>query len=168
MPVSGLVVTLSEDDGFQQETIDAIVAEPRLEIGYIRGQRMAVVMDTRSADEDKELWSWLTALPAVLFVDVTLIGFEGDDNDAATETANPLDDQNAIPNREGLGSVSSTPDSSADQAFPPSDASPQDVKDSVTNDRSQADILVEDSQDVAPTEAVSVPFSSHKPTRSQE
>ena len=27
MPVSGLVVTLSEDDGFQQETIDAIVAE---------------------------------------------------------------------------------------------------------------------------------------------
>ena len=82
MPVSGLVVSLTDQPALRQQAIDAMGQEPRIEVGMIKQQRMSVVMDTSSSDEDKELWTWLTGLPGVVFVDVVMVGFE---NEATTE-----------------------------------------------------------------------------------
>ena len=76
MPVSGLVVSLSDRDDARENAIAAIRQESRIEIGAIHSRRMAVVMDTDSSDEDKELWNWLSTLPGVVFVDVVMVGFE--------------------------------------------------------------------------------------------
>ena len=80
MPVSGLVVSLKSDPQLRNEAIDAIRAEPRIEIGAIKQRRMAVVLDTASVDEDKQLWCWLGSLPGVVFVDVALVGYEDPDS----------------------------------------------------------------------------------------
>ncbi|NND95798.1 MAG: hypothetical protein HKN47_00545 [Pirellulaceae bacterium] len=82
MPVSGLVVTLSSEKDARNNAISAIRQEPRIEVGVIHSHRMAVVLDTQSEHEDKELWAWLNGLAGVDFVDVALVGFE---DDVATE-----------------------------------------------------------------------------------
>lgn len=76
MPVSGLVVSLAEEPELRQLAIDAIGRESRIEIGSIHSNRMAIVIDTASSDEDKQLWNWLMDLPGVVFVDVALVAFE--------------------------------------------------------------------------------------------
>ena len=78
MPVSGLVVSLSDQHDLREATIDTIRQESRIEVGVIQSQRMAVVVDTPTREEDKEIWNWLNALPGVTFVDVALVGFEDD------------------------------------------------------------------------------------------
>ncbi len=78
MPVSGLVVSLSDQHALREATIDTILQESRIGVGVIQSQRMAVVVDTPTREEDKEIWNWLNALPGVTFVDVALVGFEDD------------------------------------------------------------------------------------------
>ena len=78
MPVSGLVVSLSNDDESRSQAIAAINQEPRNEVGVIEANRMAVVIDSPSAAEDKELWAWLNGLAGVVFVDLVMVGFEED------------------------------------------------------------------------------------------
>ena len=76
MPVSGLVVTLADQSGVRENAINAIRNEPRIEIGVTQSGRMAIVVDTASDEEDKQLWQWLNRLPGVAFVDVVMVGFE--------------------------------------------------------------------------------------------
>ena len=78
MPVSGLVVSLANEPNLRETAIDAIRQESQIEIGVINSLRMAVVVDTPSSEEDKEIWNWLNALPGVTFVDVAMVGFEDD------------------------------------------------------------------------------------------
>ena len=78
MPVSGLVVSLSNDVEARAQALAAIEQESRLECGVIESNRMAVVVDSHSADEDKELWAWLQGLDGVVFVDLIMVGFEED------------------------------------------------------------------------------------------
>ena len=61
MPVSGLVVSLAENSDLRQQAIDEINQESRIEVGVIESQRMSIVMDTTSSEEDKRLWNWLNA-----------------------------------------------------------------------------------------------------------
>ena len=84
MPVSGLVVSLKSDPQLRQQAIDAIRAEPRIEVGAIESRRMAIVVDTATTDDDKQLWCWLGSLPGVVFVDVALVAFEEDRDLVAT------------------------------------------------------------------------------------
>lgn len=83
MPVSGLVVSLADDPALREQTIATIGRESRIEIGSLEFQRMAIVIDTVSTDEDKQLWHWLTSLPGVVFVDVVMVGFEDPEEAAA-------------------------------------------------------------------------------------
>ena len=76
MPVSGLVVSLSDQPALREKAMDAIRDEPRIEIGVTKSRRMAIVIDTASSDDDKQLWNWLQELPGVAFVDVVMVGFE--------------------------------------------------------------------------------------------
>ena len=76
MPVSGLVVSLAEEQQLREHAMDASRREPRIEVGAIESGRMAIVIDTTSTEEDKQLWNWLSSLPGVVFVDVALVGYE--------------------------------------------------------------------------------------------
>jgi nitrate reductase NapAB chaperone NapD len=76
MPVSGLVVSFSDQPDLREKAMDAIRDDSRIEIGVTKSQRMAIVIDTPSSDEDKQLWGWLNSLPGVVFVDVVMVGFE--------------------------------------------------------------------------------------------
>ena len=76
MPVSGLVVTLSNQRTPREDALQRIGRESRIETGAISGNQIAIVMDTKDSVEDKELWNWLGELPGVEFVDVAMVGFE--------------------------------------------------------------------------------------------
>jgi nitrate reductase NapAB chaperone NapD len=76
MPVSGLVVTLTDDQERRDSALAAIRREPRIEIGMMEARQLAIVVDTPSGDDDRQLWQWLNSLPGVEFVDVALVGFE--------------------------------------------------------------------------------------------
>jgi nitrate reductase NapAB chaperone NapD len=101
MPVSGLVVSLKSDLTLREEAIAAIRKESRIEVGVIEGRRMAIVIDTTSTDDDKQLWCWLAALPGVTFVDVAMVGFEDQDddseaNDGVASATPPCNDLNSV------------------------------------------------------------------------
>ena len=76
MPVSGLVITLTHDTLQREAAIGAIRSDRRIEIGTIGSSKMAIVVDTPSSDDDKQLWEWLQAIDGVLQVEVAMIGFE--------------------------------------------------------------------------------------------
>lgn len=76
MPISGLVVTLNEDSRSRTETLDEIGREPRITLGVLAANRLAIVLDTKSSEEDRQLWDWLGGLSGVSFLDVTFVGFE--------------------------------------------------------------------------------------------
>ncbi|WP_442510957.1 hypothetical protein SH528x_002608 [Novipirellula sp. SH528] len=86
MPISGLVVTLSDSDTERADAIDAMRREPRIELGISEleqtvASRIPIVVDTQSNEDDKQVWQWLNDLPGVVFVDVALVGFEDNSND---------------------------------------------------------------------------------------
>ena len=83
MPVSGLVVTFSDDKLISDQAFNAIESNPQINIGPRNDKRMAIVLDTDSNLKDRFLWDWLNALPGVLFVDVVFVGFENADNEMA-------------------------------------------------------------------------------------
>ena len=80
MPVSGLVVSLRDDPQLRRETLTMIGNERRITMGALEANRLAVVLDTASGDEDGQVWDWLRTLPGVTLVDVAFIGFEPDDS----------------------------------------------------------------------------------------
>ncbi|MCA9217076.1 MAG: hypothetical protein KDB27_28605 [Planctomycetales bacterium] len=76
MPVSGLVVSLSSEKLPRDEALQEIRCEPRIIMGTLKDNRLAIVLDTDSQAEDQQLWNWLEALPGVVLVEVAFIGFE--------------------------------------------------------------------------------------------
>ena len=76
MPVSGLVVSLSDEPQPRAESLALIGREPRITVGVVEANRLAIVVDTASSEEDRRLWEWLGSLPGVSFVEVAFVGFE--------------------------------------------------------------------------------------------
>jgi hypothetical protein len=76
MPISGLVVSLVSDRQLRDEALELIRMEPRIEVGAMHANRMAIVLDTPTIDEDKRLWCWLSSLPGVVFVDLAMVAFD--------------------------------------------------------------------------------------------
>lgn len=90
MPISGLVVALA-DDALGQQSADRIAAAPQIEVGRRTAHKLAVVVETASSDEDRDLWQWLRDLPGVVHVDVVFIGFDDPSQDSpAIPTASSL------------------------------------------------------------------------------
>jgi hypothetical protein len=78
MPVSGLVVSLCQEPQARAEAIEAIGREPRITMGTQEGNRLAVVLDTDSSQQDQQIWQWLRSLPGVSLLEVAFVGFEED------------------------------------------------------------------------------------------
>ncbi len=76
MPVSGLVVSLSDKLQPLADTLAAIGLETRITIGVREANRLAIVVDTASSEEDRQLWEWLGSLPGVSSVEVAFVSFE--------------------------------------------------------------------------------------------
>ena len=79
MPVSGLVVTLSDDEEERAGAVDTIAADERLTIGEAQKNRLPVVAETETIGEGSELMrDELLDIDGVVFVDLVTVNFEDD------------------------------------------------------------------------------------------
>lgn len=88
MPISGLLITLTEDHSLAEEAVAALAARPEITVGRRQQQWLPVAVDGRDYGHSREVHEWIGAQPGVAFVDITSINFESD-SPSATETANP-------------------------------------------------------------------------------
>lgn len=70
MPVSGLVLTLSEHSAERALALAALQQSPAIEVGELADRRLPIVVDTPDSEADREIWRWLHELKGVLFVDL--------------------------------------------------------------------------------------------------
>lgn len=75
MPISGLVLTLSEDPGLRLALLDALRLVPRVTVGEPRGGRLPIVTETGSIREDEALFEELVRTPGVLAVELAYHDF---------------------------------------------------------------------------------------------
>lgn len=73
MAISGLVVTLSSDASLAAAARARIGADPRLTPGEAFGERLAVVAETPSVEEDRRLVDDLRSIPGVMHVDIAYV-----------------------------------------------------------------------------------------------
>lgn len=76
MAVSGLVVTLAQDPALAEASLAALVRDARLTLGERFGRRLSLVAETPGPREDRQLCDDLRAMPGVVHVDVTFVGFD--------------------------------------------------------------------------------------------
>ena len=76
MPVSGLVVSFCGEPQSLAETLAAIGLETRITMGVCEDNRLAIVTDTVSNEEDYQLWEWLRSLAGVTGVEVAFVSLE--------------------------------------------------------------------------------------------
>lgn len=86
MPVSGLIISLSEDRRERDGALQAIKHHNAISTGEPQGLRLPVVVDTPCSEADREVWLWLHELPGVLFVDLVCTDASDDPPHAPTET----------------------------------------------------------------------------------
>ena len=78
MPVNGLMVTLSSDPKFAEQTLEEISGRGDLEMGVRQDRWLPLVVDTEGDREARDTHRWLEGLPGVDQVEVILVGFEED------------------------------------------------------------------------------------------
>jgi hypothetical protein len=103
MPISGLVVTLAEDQAAQDAAVAAMSAHPAIEIGTRSFNQMPVVVETVDEEQDRLIWEWLHALPGVVMVVVALIHFDDERSSCescCTALSSPHEESDASLERE--------------------------------------------------------------------
>ncbi len=76
IPVSGLVLTLSDTPEVAERALAMLRRDRRIELGERRGPRQPVVLDTVDGEEDRQLWEWLHEHEGILKVDVVFVYFD--------------------------------------------------------------------------------------------
>jgi nitrate reductase NapAB chaperone NapD len=76
VPISGLVVTFTNETNQFTETLEQLAAHPAIDLGDASGTKLAIVVDTPSRIEDQDLWGWVHNLPGVERVDVVFVGLD--------------------------------------------------------------------------------------------
>lgn len=90
MAISGLVVTLAEDDAAADATVTQLRADTRLTLGDRFGRRLALVADTPSIHADRDLWDELRETPGITNVDVTFVHLDTDPAPSRDQTDDML------------------------------------------------------------------------------
>lgn len=75
MPISGLLITLSDGPASSEIALDMLRRDRRIELGARRGSCQPVVVDTADRDEDRRLWEQLQKQEGILKVDVAYVHF---------------------------------------------------------------------------------------------
>jgi len=70
MPVCGLVAILDQDRGRARRAQEALDVHPAITLGDLQGDRLPIVTDTPTLDDDKALWAWLKNQEGILHIDV--------------------------------------------------------------------------------------------------
>jgi hypothetical protein len=91
MAISGLVITLSENESAAHAALMSLESDPRLTMGECFGHRVAIVAETSSPDADQALWEALRSHPGIVNVDVAFV-----EVDAGTQHAEPAASTSAL------------------------------------------------------------------------
>lgn len=70
MPVSGLVLSLTDDAPQRALALAALHEHAAIEVGEAHGSRIPIVVDTANQETDMEVFAWLGSVPGILFVDL--------------------------------------------------------------------------------------------------
>ena len=65
MSVSGIAITLGESSADQARALSALESDPNVTLGPRAGRRVAAVLETPSARDDRAAFARLEALPGV-------------------------------------------------------------------------------------------------------
>ena len=77
MPISGLVVTLSDDEEEQKKALATLEADDRITLGELQENRQPLVLETEGIKEgSKMVRADLLDIDGVVFVDVVTVNFE--------------------------------------------------------------------------------------------
>ncbi len=76
MPISSLVITLTDDQALADSACESLGARPEIELGRHVANRLAAVVDSADSEADRETWQWINALPGVAHVDVVFVHFD--------------------------------------------------------------------------------------------
>lgn len=76
MPISGLVLTLSDEPSLQQTALSELALDSRLSLGELQVNRLPVVAETDTIRQSTRLVrEELLTIPGVIFVDVVMVDF---------------------------------------------------------------------------------------------
>jgi hypothetical protein len=76
MPISGLLITLTDDPKASNAAMSELRADPRLVLGDRRGPLLPLVADTPDREEDQSLWRQLNEHDGIVKVDVVFVHIE--------------------------------------------------------------------------------------------
>lgn len=79
MPVSGLVITLTDRPESRASALAGIEAQPGLTVGSVVGSHLPVVIEAVTAEGCKQIAERLLALSGVEFVNVVSVDFSDED-----------------------------------------------------------------------------------------
>lgn len=82
MAISGLAIQLSPEPDQRGSALLALEAHPQVELGPSKGNRIAVMLDTPDAHQDRRAVRQLERLPGVLRVDLVCVYFDEKPADA--------------------------------------------------------------------------------------
>jgi len=75
MPISGLVLTLVSEPNGRSSALAALHADPRITVGEQAGDRLALVTETPSLTESRDLAVALSEIEGVALLEVVTIDF---------------------------------------------------------------------------------------------
>lgn len=75
MPITGAVVTLSEDEAEAEAAARDLRGHPAIVVGPARGLRLPVVLDTDTQAEHDALWAAIDRTPGVMMVELAFADF---------------------------------------------------------------------------------------------
>ncbi|MBW2736423.1 MAG: hypothetical protein JRH20_28885 [Deltaproteobacteria bacterium] len=76
MAISGLVITLSEQESERVSALNAMEQEPWLSLGVAQGHRLPVVVDSEDRHQFQACWDALLAMEGVVHVDLVTVDYE--------------------------------------------------------------------------------------------
>lgn len=107
MPVSGLVLVLTDDEPQQAGVLQALGCTTAIDVGRQVGNRVAVVIDTATRQEHESILEAIHRIPGVRFVEVAFVGFD------------PSEDEDSSAPSATLGEPASLPPSPPSELQPP-------------------------------------------------
>lgn len=76
MPISGLVIVFDGNAIQHTDSLNLLRKEPAIEVGDIRGNKTAVVVESQSKTQDQQLSQWIRALPGVVDLQIAFVSVD--------------------------------------------------------------------------------------------
>lgn len=75
MPVLGAVLYLEDDIALKNSALRFLGNHPKITLGQEKANRLPVVLESETRDEEKQIWAELQVLPGVNFCSVVFADF---------------------------------------------------------------------------------------------